>query len=112
MTAAAAQQALTGLAEQVRAVPGVLELHPARPLPIPRALAAEPSVRVRSDHVAIAVGIGVDASVGAHAVAQQVRRVLRSWASRHHPELPPRLTVRVVAVEPVGSIGPAPSALG
>lgn len=112
MTGTTAQQAPTDLAAQVRAVPGVLELHPARPLPIPRALSAEPSVRVRSDHVAIAVGVGVDAAAGAHAVAQQVQQVLRAWAAQEHPALPPRLTVRVVAVEPTASIEPAEIALG
>lgn len=89
------------LNEVVSAVEGVVALHAPRPIPTTRQGWLEgPTVHVRSDHVAVAVGISVDAGRSAHAVATRVRERVGAWAVQAYPDLPVRITVRVVSLAP------------
>ncbi|PPH91972.1 hypothetical protein [Rathayibacter sp. AY1D5] len=123
LEAAAPDDPASALAAELRALEGVATLMPARPevrdvlAHAATALSAtgivvEPLgtasggtfadpvlVRVAGDEVSVAVDLCVTAEASAPDVARAIGAAVREWCVRVHPELRPRVTVRVAAID-------------
>ncbi|AND15686.1 hypothetical protein C5C18_13215 [Rathayibacter tritici] len=123
LESASAADPVTALAAELRALDGVAALVPARPEvrdvlahaaavlsatgvvvgPLGTAsggtFAAPVLVRVAGEEVAVAVDFCVTDEASAPDVARAIGAVVREWCVREHPQLSPRVSVRVAAVD-------------